>query len=158
MRTLLSAIARTALRLFIAAFIVYSPGILAAPDLNTAKTLAFAALLASFAAVLRGAVTLVPKLSIAHWVGDPWGNLADSFLHAFLAVLLVNWADILSTPHAHGWKDLFIAAIVGAANAGVRAVQGLLTPGEHPVPSFGLSDPPPSPATPPVAPPPPPAA
>lgn len=155
MRTLLSAIARTALRVFIASVVVYAGGVLAAPDLNTAKTLAFAALLASIAAVLRALITYVPVLSVAHYIKDPWGNLADSFLHAFLAVLLGNWADVLSTPHAHGWRDLLIAAVVGAVNAGVRAVQGFLTIGESPVPAVGLPEPPPSPATAPVSAPPP---
>lgn len=157
MRTLFSAIARTFLRVFFAAVVVYAAGVLYAPDLNTAKTLAIAGLLAAIAAGLRAVTVYVPSISIAHYVGNPWGALADAFLHAFLAALLANWIDLLTTPHYHGTRDILVAIVVGVVGALTRALQGLLTTGESPAPAFGLPEPKPSAATAPVSAPPPPA-
>lgn len=156
MRTAVSAVARMFLRVFIAAAAVYLIGVLQAPDLNTARSIAIAGLLAGVAAVLRLATVYVPKLTVARWIGDPWGSLADSFIHAFLAALIANWLDLLKTPHLHGWRDLEVAVVVGVTGALVRGAQGLFTTGESPVPAFGLPEPKPSASTAPVVAPPPP--
>jgi hypothetical protein len=156
MRTAVSAVARMFLRVFIAAVVVYLIGVLEAPDLNTARSIAIAGLVAGAAAVLRFATVYIPKITVAHWIGDPWGSLADSFIHAFLAALIVNALDWLKVPHFHGWRDLWVAIIVGVAGAAVRAVQGLFTTGEFPLPSFGLPEPKSSASNAPVAAPPPP--
>lgn len=155
MLTALSAIARMLLRVFVATVAVYALGVLAAPDLDTARTVAIAGIVAGFAAVLRAVSVYVPLLTVAHYVRGLPGKLADAFIHAFLAALLANWADLITVPHFHGWRDLYVAAIVGAFGVAVRAVQGLLTPGEAPAPTFGLPEPRPSRGTAPVGAPPP---
>lgn len=159
MRTLFSTVARAFVRVFAAAFVVYVGGILAAPNFIAARSLALAGLLAAIAAGLRALTVFVPRISVAHYVGDPWGTAIDSFIQAALASLLVSIPALLSTPDYSTWRQLALAAVLGAATAGVRAVQGLFTIGEKPAPALGLAEPPPSPSIAPVAaPPPPPAA
>lgn len=150
MLTLFSTVARSFLRAFLAAFVVYVGGVLAAPDLASARSLAIAGLLASLAAALRGIQVYLPQLTVAHWLGKPYGDWADSFLRAFLASLLVTVPKLLDVPHLTGIRQLAVAAIVGAAAAGVRAIQGFFTQGERPAPAAGLPEPPPSRATPPT--------
>lgn len=154
MRTVFSAMGRTFIRVFIATVVIYLYGIAFAPDLKTALSLAAAAILAATASALRAVTTYFPRLTVAHWFGEEYGKYADAFLHAFAAAVIANWLDILKTPHFHGWRDVLVAVVVGVGGAAVRALQGLLTPGETPLPKVGLPEPKPSAATPTTAPPP----
>lgn len=142
MHTLFSAVARSFLRAFIGALIVYAYGILAAPHVGDLRLLGVAALLGSIAAGLRAIQVYVPQLTISHWLGQPFGTWADSFLRAFIGSLLITLPGALGAPNLHTVTALVVAAIVGAFTAGVRALQGMLTPGEHPAPSAGLPEPP----------------
>lgn len=122
------------LRAFGAAILVYATGVLAAPDLNAALTLGAAALAASFAAGLRAIQVFVPAISTKGVLGDTPGAWVDSFLRAFLAVLITAATGWLAAPDLTTWKAVATGAIVGAVAAGIRALQGLLTAGEQPAP------------------------
>ena len=71
-----------------------------------------------------------------------------AFLRAFVAALVVFAAGILAAPNLNRLVVLGVAALVGAFNAGVRALQGAATAGEHPAPAVGISPPPPAPTPP----------
>lgn len=142
MTALLSAAGRSFLRAFFAALLVFAVGILAAPNLNKMYLLGVAALLGAFAAGIRAVTAYVPKLSLVAYLGHPYGDWGDSFLHAFLASLIVTLPGVLGAPDLHTARALAVAAIVGAFNAGARALQGLFTPGERPAPATGIAPPP----------------
>jgi hypothetical protein len=142
MRSLLSATGRAFLRVFVGALVVFAPGVLAAPDLQAMRSLGLAALLASTAAGIRAVQVFVPQLSVRHWIVDPYGEWADSYLHGFLSSLLITLPGALEAPDLAAVRALLTAAIVGAAAAGARALQGTLTVGERPAPRLGLKDPP----------------
>lgn len=139
---LLSAAGRAFLRAFAASLLVLGVGVLAAPDLNRAKLLGVAALLGAVAAGIRALQGYVPSLSVAAYLGHPYGDWADSFLHGFLTSLLVTLPGAFGAPDLHTARALAVGAIVGAFNAGMRALQGVLTVGEHPAPAVGVSPPP----------------
>lgn len=151
MNTLLSAIARTFLRTFAGALIIFAPGVLAAPDVGAARGLGVAALLASIAAGIRSVQAYVPQLTLTHYIGASYGVYADSFLHGFLASLVATVPGVLTTPELNGWRSIAVSVLTGAATAGFRSVQGLLTKGESPAPGTGLPDPPAAPAVAPTA-------
>lgn len=144
MSALLSAAGRAFLRAFLAAILVYATGVLAAPNLNRAYLLGVAALAAALAAGFRSIQAYLPKLSIATYLPAPYGAPADAFLHGFLGALIVSLTGWLGAPDLATARSFAVAAIVGAVTAGVRAVQALLTTGEHPSPGTGV-DPPPNP-------------
>lgn len=142
MLALLSAAGRSFLRAFLAALLVLSVGVLAAPNLNQAYLLGVAALMGALAAGLRAIQAYAPKLSLAFYLGHPYGDWADSFLHAFLAAILVTVPGVLGAPDLQTARAIAVASIIGAFNAGIRALQGLATTGEHPAPSTGIAEPP----------------
>jgi hypothetical protein len=142
MLALLSAAGRSFLRAFVAALIVLGVGVLAAPSLSAAYLVGVSALVGAFAAGVRALQAYKPGLSLVTYLGHPYGDWADSFLHAFVATLIVTLPPIANAPDLHTAKALAVAAIVGAFNAGVRALQGLLTTGEHPSPHVGIAEPP----------------
>jgi hypothetical protein len=141
MLELLSAAGRSFLRAFLASILVLAPGILAAPNLNKMYLLGVAAILASIAAGIRAIQAYVPEISLVHYLGHPYGDWADSFLRAFLASLVVTLPGVLNAPDLSTGRSLATAAIIGAFTAGIRALQGFFTAGEHPSPGLGLSAP-----------------
>lgn len=140
MRTWLSAAGRSFLRAFGAALIVLAPGILAAPSLHNAELLGAAALLASVAAGIRAIQAYIPALTVAKYLG-PLGVYVDSFLRAFLGSLAILLPGALGAPDIHTGTGLATAALIGAFAAGIRALQGMLTSGESPLPQHGLAEP-----------------
>lgn len=145
MNTLLSAIARTFLRTFVGALIIFAPGILSAPDVGAARGLGTAALLASIAAGIRSIQSYVPQLTLTHYIGAAYGVYADSFLHGFLAALVTTLPGFLTAPELGTWRSISVSVLTGAATAGFRSLQALLTKGESPAVGFGVSDPPAAP-------------
>jgi len=141
-KEVLSAAGRAFLRAFVASLLVYGVGVLAAPDLSHAYLVGVAALVGSFAAGLRALQAYFPKLSLAAYLGHPFGDWAESFLQGFVGSLIVTLPGIAGAPNFHTAKAFLVAAIVGAFNAGVRAVQGFATTGEHPSPGAGVNPPP----------------
>lgn len=139
MRELLSAAGRAFLRAFGAAIITLSFGILAAPNLNASYGLGVAALFAAFAAGLRALQAYVPSLSVEAHV--PYGAFIDAFLQGFVGSVVVTLPGILDSPDLHLSKSIVVGVVTGAITAGLRAVQGLLTRGEHPSPTVGVETP-----------------
>jgi hypothetical protein len=142
MKQLLSAAGRAFLRAFIAALIVYAAGIAAAPNLNRTYLVAVAALIGAAAAGIRAIQAYLPKLTLSRYLGHPYGDWADSFLQGFAGSLVITLPGAAGAPDFNTLKATVVGAIVGAFNAGVRAVQGALTPGEAPAPAKGIQPPP----------------
>lgn len=137
MTTLLEKAGQSFLRAFGVTFLFYVTGILAAPDKSTAISLSIAALVASIVAGLRVIQVLVPQLSFAGLVGQPYGSWLDSFSRAFLSALIVGITGWLAAPELVTNKAVILAILIGAVTAGVRAIQGLTTKGELPAPETG---------------------
>lgn len=137
MTKLLYAAGTSFLRAFGAAFLVYALGILAAPDLASARSLSIAGLLASLAAALRAVQVFVSSISFSTILPQPYAAWVDSFSRAFLATLLISVTGWLASPDFGTWRAVGLAAVVGAVAAGIRAIQGLVTKGETPSPETG---------------------
>lgn len=142
MLSLLSAAARAFLRAFFAALLIFAVGLMAAPNLDRIYLLGVSALLGAAAAGFRAVQAYVPKLSLVAYLGHPYGDWGDSFVQAFVASLLVTLIGILGAPDLNTARALAVAGIIGALNAGVRALQGVLTVGESPGPAVGIAEPP----------------
>lgn len=142
MKNLLSAAGRAFLRVFLAALLVYAVGISHAKNLNEVVALGVAALLASLAAGLRAVQAYVPALTFSKWLPMPYGAIADSFVHGFLAAFIVSLAKWLDAPQLSAWHAAIVGAIVGAITAGVRAVQAVATYDEPPGRLRGIPNPP----------------
>lgn len=138
---MLDSAGKTFLRTFAAALVVYSAGVLAAPNLNRLAALGVAALLAAISAGVKAVVVYIPEVSFVHWVGVGYGRFLDAFAHGALASLAVTLIGILGAPDLSTAHSLAVAGIVGAVNAGFRAIQAMITPGETPIPVFGLPTP-----------------
>ena len=142
MTVLLSAAGRAFIRAFFASLLVFGFGILTAPDLSHVYLAGVAALVGAFAGGLRAIQSYVPKLALATYLGHPIGDWAEAFIQAFIASLIVTLPGFAGAPNFATEKAFIVAAIVGAFNAAVRAVQGFATTGEHPSPPIGLNPPP----------------
>jgi hypothetical protein len=140
MRSLLSAAGRAFVRAFLAALIVYAYGVLAAPSLSRIYLVGVSALLGSFAAGIRALQQFVPQLTLAHWLGKPYGDWADSFLQGVLGSLFVTLPGVLGAPDLNTAKALLVSAVTGAFTAGIRALQGFFTKGESPKPASGIPE------------------
>lgn len=134
MTTVLERAGASFLRAFGAALLVYSLGVLAAPNLNAALALGAAAIAASVAAGIRAVQVFIPALSFKSLLGEVPGAYADAFARAFLGVATTAAAGWLAAPDLGTWKAAGTALVIGAVTAGLRAMQGLLTAGEHPAP------------------------
>lgn len=141
MQKLLFAAATAFLRAFGITFLMAATGIAAAPNVEAAQALSIAALIASIVAGLRAIQVFIPKLSFGTFIPQPYGAWADSFLRAFLATLVVSLQGLLAMPEFPTDRSVWFAAITGALAAGLRALQGLVTPGESPAPDSGVNDP-----------------
>jgi hypothetical protein len=138
MKTLLEKAGASFLRAFGGAVIVLLPGILWATDFSTAKALAISALYAAGAAGLRSVQVFIPALSFDNLVGATYGKFVDAFARVAIAAFVVSIIGILTAPEVSFSKSALQAAVVGAAVAGIRAIQALLTPGETPAPAVGI--------------------
>lgn len=138
---LLYAAGTAFLRAFGITFLLAVTGILAAPNVAAGVALSVAALIASIAAGLRAIQVFIPQLSFGTFIPQPAAAWVDSFVRAFLAALVVAVAGLLEMPDLPTGRSVWYAAITGALVAGVRALQGLLTPGEAPKPETGITDP-----------------
>lgn len=141
MQKLLFAAATAFLRAFGVTFLLAVTGILAAPNLDAAVALSVAALVASIAAGLRAIQVFIPQLSFASFIGQPLAAWLDSFTRAFLAALVTALTGWLAMPDLPTDRSFWYALITGALAAGVRALQGLLSPGENPSPPTGITNP-----------------
>lgn len=142
MKYLLEAAGRTFVQAFLAALFVYGLGVLKAPDLAHTYLIATAAIIASFAFGLAAALNYLnsttPRFSFVRWFGHPFGDWLDAFGLAFLSTLIVTLPGVLGAPDFGTLKAIIVGAITGAIAAGVRAVVGILTPGEKPAPQAGV--------------------
>ncbi len=142
MKRLLQEAGREFLKAFGAALVIFLPGILAATNLNQAYALGVSALVAAVAAGVKAVQVFVPQLTfvslfpasmvvVAAWV--------DAFVRAFVGTFLVTFLSFLNAPDYSAWKAVLVGAVVGAAAAGFRALEGLFTKGEQPAPNSGLA-------------------
>lgn len=141
MNTLVSNAGKAFLKAFLAALLVVAIGISQQPNLNGAVALGVAGLMASIAAGLSAIQTFIPQLSVAPFLPAPYGSMIDSFLRAFLGAFVVSIMGLLAQPDLSLWKSGVIAAIVGALNAGLQALQGTFTIGQRPKLAFGITIP-----------------
>lgn len=141
MTQLLFAAATAFLRAFAVTFLMAATGILAAPNVEAAVALSIAALIASIAGGLRAIQVFIPQLSFASLIPQPYAAWVDSFARAFLASLIVALDGVLAMPELPTDSAVWFGVITGALTAGVRALQGLVTPQESPAPARGVSNP-----------------
>lgn len=139
MTQLLEKAGASFLRAFLVTLLFLSTGILNAPDGQTAWALSVAALAAGIAAGLKAAQVIIPFLTWAGIVTNKTvAALLDSFSRAFVGVFVTFWIGWLAAPDWSTWKSAGLAAVIAAATAGARALQGLFTEGEQPSKGFGL--------------------
>ncbi len=138
MTVLLERAGASFLRAFIVVLLFAATGILNAPDQATAVAMSWAALAAAIAAGIRAFQVFVPKFSWEALLPQPWAAWADAFTRAFVGVFLSTWAQWLTAPNLSTWHAVALAAVIGAATAGARAIQGLFTNGETPAEPKGL--------------------
>jgi hypothetical protein len=137
-KVLLYAAATAFLRAFGITFLMAATGIAAAPNFAAAQALSIAALIASIAGGLRAIQVFIPQLSFAAFVPQPYAAYVDSFVRSFLATFAVSIQGLLAMPELPTDRSLYFAALTGALVAGLRALQGLVTPGEAPAPDKGV--------------------
>jgi len=138
MKNLLEKAGLSFLRAFGASVLILSTGVLAAPNLDQAYALGVAALIASLTAGFKALQVLVPGLTFASLISQPYAAWVDSFARAFLGAFIVGVIGVLNAPDLNSSKALAVAAIVGAVSAGLRALQGVFTNGEAPFTSKGV--------------------
>lgn len=138
MDVVLSNMGRAALKALLSGLLIVAIGVSHQTNLNGAVAVGIAGLIAIGAAVLAAVQTYIPALSVKAYIPAPWGPAIDSFIHAALPYFLVAVIGILNEPDMAAWKAAIVAAIVGAVNAGLRAIQGAATPGDLPSIGGGL--------------------
>jgi hypothetical protein len=131
MTTLFEKAGASFLRAFIASAVLLIPGILNAPNKTEATALAIAASYACFAAGLRAIQVFVPALTTGN-------KIVDSFLRAALGTLIASLTAALAAPDFGFTKALLLSLLIGAATAGVRALQAFFTSGDTPAPNVGI--------------------
>ena len=141
MTSLFSAGARAQLRTLLAGLIVLALGILSAPHVSGREAVAVSFLIGAIALVVRMVQAWKSGFSFVTVLGHPFGDWADSFLQGFLGTLLVTLTGTFYAPDLHTARAFLTSAIVGAVNAGIRAVQGALTTGEFPFRDAGVKEP-----------------
>lgn len=137
MKNILAAAGRRFLHAAAAAFIVFILGLLAAPDLSVERLKSYGVvfLVAIGAAALKFIAEVFPYVSVANYVPGQYRVYAawvDAFLQAGVAAFLVAAPGIFDAPNLSTAGAVAMAALVGALTAGVRALEGLLTPEERP--------------------------
>jgi hypothetical protein len=129
---------RTLLKVYGAGLLTVLIGLTAQKTLHGAIAFGVAGVMALTATAIGGIVTLLPQLSFQQLVPGLPGQLLDAFVHAALAAFLVAVAGWFAEPNYNAWKSILIGAVVGAINAGARAVQAYFTKGEVPNQKVGL--------------------
>jgi hypothetical protein len=149
MQKWLYAVSTTFARTFGASFLVLAPGIAQAPNLQAAVSLSVAGLQSAIAAGLRSIQVWIPKFSWAALLpasATAWWRTvaawADAFTLAFVGAIVAFAAGWLAAPDYSTWKAAWLAGLVGAVTAGLRALEGFLKPGELPAPGTGVGAPP----------------
>jgi len=117
---------RAFLRAFGVGVLTYSTGVLAAPNLDQAFALGVAALASSLAAGFAALQVFVPMLAFQ----GKYAELANEFLRAGLGFFLVALVGMLNAPDQSFSKAAIVGLLTGALAAGLRAVQGVATPGD----------------------------
>lgn len=128
-------------RAFAVTFLFAATGLLAAPNLEAAVALSWAALAASLVAGIRAFQVFVPKFSFAAFVAQPYAAWLDSAFRAGLMAFLTGVTGWLAAPDLSTWKAALVGIGVGVGSAVVRALQGLLTPNDVPKQGVGLTVP-----------------
>ncbi len=139
MEKLLYAAGTSFLRAFAVTFLFAATGLLAAPNLNAAVALSWAALAASLTAGFRAVQVFVPQISFTNLVRQPYGSWLDAAVRAGVAAFITGVTGWLAAPDLSTWKSAALGVGIGVATAVVRALQGLLTPGHSPAPANGLT-------------------
>lgn len=139
MQKLLFAASTAFARVFAVTFLFALTTILTAPDQASAVALSWAALVASIVAGFRAIQVFIPQLSFASLLPQPFAAWVDSFARAFLATFVTLLTGWLAAPDWSTWKSAVTGIIIGSLTAAVRALQGLVTPGESPKPDTGLT-------------------
>ncbi len=137
MKDILAGAGRRFLHAVAAALIVFVLGLLAAPDLiaDNVRLYGVAFLVAIGAAFLKFVSEVFPFFRVANYVSDKYKVYAawlDAFLQAAVAAFVVTAPGIFNAPDLKTAGALAVAALIGALTAGVRAIEGLLTPEERP--------------------------
>lgn len=138
MQKLLYAASTDFVRTFGITFLAFAAGILGATNLQAAVALSIAATAASVGAGLRTLQVIFPKISFAKYLPQPWASYADALTRTFLATFTLTATGWLAAPNWGTWHAALLGALSGAAVAAVRALQGVVTPGESPLPQSGL--------------------
>lgn len=137
MKDILAGAGRRFLHTVAAALIVFVLGLLAAPDLiaDNVRLYGVAFLVAIGAAFLKFVSDVFPYVRVTHYVPDKYKVYAawlDAFLQAAVAAFVVAAPGVFNAPDLKTAGALAVAALIGALTAGVRAIEGLLTPEERP--------------------------
>lgn len=122
-------------------FVTALLGILNTPDfsLERVKSLGLVFLVAVAAAVINFVAQVFPFFSFATYgVPQPYAAWLDAFAQAFVGSLVVTLPGALDAPDFKTATALVVSALIGALTAAVRALEGVLTPGETPNPGFGV--------------------
>ena len=132
-KEVLSAAGRAFLIAFGASTLALMSGVSEAPNLDAAFALGVAALFASIAAGIKAVQVYVPQISFGAYIKQPFGAWLDAFAQGGIGAFAVSAIGILNAPDLGvTWKTAVVAAVVGALQAGIRALQGAVTKGEAP--------------------------
>jgi hypothetical protein len=142
MNVLLSNAGRAFLKVFLAALLTVAIGVSSQPNLNGAIAVGIAGVMAALAAGLGALQSFLPQFTVAAYLAAPWGPIVDTFIRAALGAFITAIIGLLAEPSLSTWHAAIIGVIVGAISAGLRAVQGALTPGEKPSVDGGIHVPP----------------
>jgi len=138
-KEVLSAAGRAFLIAFGASALALMSGVSESPNLDQAFALGVAALFASIAAGIKAIQVYVPQVSFGVYIKQPFGAWLDAFIQGAIGAFLVSAFGILNAPDLGvTWKAAVVAAIVGALQAGIRALQGAVTAGETPFEDVGV--------------------
>lgn len=137
MKALLAAAGRRYLHTAAAAFIVFILGLLAAPNLilDNLRVYGVVFLVALGGGALKFIAEVFPFISVATYVPDRYKIYAawvDAFLQAAVSAFVVTAPGIFEAPDLKTAAAVAVSVLIGALTAGVRAIEGLLTPSERP--------------------------
>lgn len=136
-----SNVGKTALKIFGSGLVVLLIGVTSQTTLAGAIAWATAGIFALVGAVLAAIVTLLPQFSWQTYFPGFGGQIADAFTQAALATFLTALAGWFAAPDFSTWHSVLLGAVVGAVNAGARALQAWLTKGETPKRGLGIVPP-----------------
>jgi hypothetical protein len=141
MRAILEQAGRAALRVIAAGLLAIAIQVTGTHSLHDAAVLAIPALIALIASVLTVFGKYVPEITFDHYIPKPFGAMLDAFFHAGVGTLIVGLSGWLQKGSLSGWHAILLAIIIGALNAGLRAVEGAFTKGQSPFAASGIPGP-----------------